>query len=147
MAFYRGWKEQKGSQGNRQGKRSINGREDSWWAAGLPGLLQEIESYSLYAKVAETNGWERAVLFRSPSHWCLSGSLCSSGGSGRPGWLGRRPVGTPCPFLVETHICLSRHIKTFQQQSNTDSVSLECSGCLHNQKDFIASSCGEIFLI
>lgn len=44
-------------QGNRRGSGPSAGeRACDGWAAGMPDSLQEIESHSLGAKVAETNG-------------------------------------------------------------------------------------------
>jgi len=48
--------------------------------------------------------------------------------------------------LVETHICLSRHIKPSPQRS-PDSDSIKCIGCLHNHDHFLAEAEGEYFII
>lgn len=84
-----------GTRGNRRGSGPSAGeRTHDGWGAGTPDSLQEIESNSLSAKVAETNGWDRVwvALLWTPRHWCLSGREASPGVLGDladrvDGWL------------------------------------------------------------
>lgn len=71
-----------GRRGNRRGSGPSAGeRTCDGWGAGMPDSLQEIESNSLSAKVAETNGWDRGwvALLWTPRHWCLAGRVASPG--------------------------------------------------------------------
>lgn len=73
---------QTGRQGNRLGSGPSTGeRTHDGCGAGLPDSVREIESNSLSAKVAETNGWDTAqvALLWTPRHWCLSGRAASLG--------------------------------------------------------------------
>lgn len=78
------WKQQTGEHaGGGAGVEVVHPLERTLdgWGAGMPDSLQEIESNSLSAKVAETNGWDRGwvTLLWTPRHWCFSGRLAFPG--------------------------------------------------------------------
>lgn len=136
------WKQQTGGQREQARKGYIHWRERSrdGWGGGMPDLLREIESNSLSAKVAETNGWDRAwvSLLWTPRQWCLSGQRGLSGGFQETWLTGKMCSLHPRWVPVKAHVCLSRHIKKSGRRRSPDSVSGKCSGCLHNQKHFLA---------
>lgn len=117
------------------------------WGAGMPGLLQETESYYFYAKVVKTNEWVSAwvVLLRTPRHWCLTGCAGSQRAQRDPAdWEGR-PLATGLSSGWSSRLPAETHQTLAVKRRSPDSFCCKCSECLHNPKHFLGGSRGDLF--